>query len=400
VIYTALLYIKLNKHTFLQGGNSMKGSVRKRGKKWYYYFDLGIVDGKRKRVERVGGNTKKEAEKAMREAMSEFDDTGQVIDESTMSYSDYLDYWYENYVELNCKESTQKIYKNRINKHIKLGLGFNKLNGLTPALLQEFFNNLYKQDYSKNSFKGTSAIVKNSLDYAVNPLKLIKDNPYNYVIKPKFKNIKKEIQTITKEQFNILLKRFPKGNLYHIPLQIAYYTGMRRGEVCALTWDDIDFNKKTIDVNKTMIINLKSEYELTEPKTQSSYRIISIGDNLVKILREHKIYQKEMKLKLGEYYIDKDYPAPNMVCTSDNGTFTKHTTLSTSMCIIAEKNLGFAFNFHMLRHTHASILIQSGVNPKDVQYRLGHSNISITLDTYTHTNEESRRKVADIFDKL
>jgi integrase len=378
----------------------MKGSVRKRGKKWYYYFDLGIVDGKRKRVERVGGDTKKEAEKAMREAMSEFDDTGQVIDESTMSYSDYLDYWYENYVELNCKESTQKIYKNRINKHIKPGLGFNKLNSLTPALLQEFFNNLYKQDYSKNSFKGTSAIVKNSLDYAVNPLKLIKDNPYNYVIKPKFKNIKKEIQTITKEQFNILLKRFPKGNLYHIPLQIAYYTGMRRGEVCALTWDDIDFNKKTIDVNKTMIINLKSEYELTEPKTQSSYRIISIGDNLVKILREHKIYQKEMKLKLGEYYIDKDYPIPNMVCTSDNGTFTKHTTLSTSMCIIAEKNLGFAFNFHMLRHTHASILIQSGVNPKDVQYRLGHSNISITLDTYTHTNEESRRKVADIFDKL
>ncbi|WP_024622200.1 tyrosine-type recombinase/integrase [Metaclostridioides mangenotii] len=378
----------------------MKGSVRKRGKKWYYYFDLGIVDGKRKRVERVGGNTKKEAEKAMREALSEFDDTGQVIDESTMSYSDYLDYWYENYVELNCKESTQKIYKNRINKHIRLGLGFNKLNSLTPALLQEFFNNLYKQDYSKNSFKGTSAIVKNSLDYAVNPLKLIKDNPYNYVIKPKFKNIKKEIQTITKEQFNILLKRFPKGNLYHIPLQIAYYTGMRRGEVCALTWDDIDFNKKTIDVNKTMIINLKSEYELIEPKTQSSYRIISIGDNLVKILREHKIYQKEMKLKLGEYYIDKDYPVPNMVCTSDNGTFTKHTTLSTSMCIVAEKNLGFAFNFHMLRHTHASILIQSGVNPKDVQYRLGHSNISITLDTYTHTSEESRRKVADIFDKL
>ncbi|WP_051599274.1 Arm DNA-binding domain-containing protein [Metaclostridioides mangenotii] len=95
----------------------MKGSVRKRGKKWYFYFDLGIVDGKRKKVEREGGNTKKEAEKAMREAMGEFDDTGQIIDESTMSYSDYLDYWYENYVELNCKESTQKIYKNRINKH-------------------------------------------------------------------------------------------------------------------------------------------------------------------------------------------------------------------------------------------------------------------------------------------
>lgn len=378
----------------------MKGSVRKRGKKWYYYFDLGIVDGKRKRVERVGGNTKKEAEKALREAMSEFDDTGQVINESTMSYCDYLDYWYENYVELNCKDSTKRSYKNIINKHIKFGLGSNRLNNLTPALLQDFFNDLYKQKYSKNTFDIVTTIVKNSLDYAVNPLKLIKNNPYSYVIKPKFKNTKKEIQTITKEQFDILLKKFPKGGLYYIPLQIAYHTGMRRGEICALTWNDIDLNKKTIDVNKNMILNMNGEYELTEPKTQSSYRMISIGETLSRILKEHKVYQKEMKLKFGEYYNDNNYPMPDMVCTSKNGTFTKHNTLSRIMNTISENELGFSFNFHMLRHTHASMLIQNGVNPKDVQYRLGHSNIRITLDTYAHTSEESRRKVADLFDKL
>lgn len=378
----------------------MKGSVRKRGNKWYYYFDLGIVDGKRKRVERVGGNTKKEAEKALREAMSEFDDTGQVINESTMSYCDFLDYWYENYVELNCKDSTKRSYKSKLGKHIKPSLGSNKLNNLTPILLQNFFNNIQKQGYSKNTFESIAAIIKNSLDYAVNPLKLIKDNPYTYVVKPKFTNTKKEIQTITKEQFFALLKRFPKGNLYNIPLQIGYYTGMRRGEVCALTWDDVDLNKKTIEVNKAMILNRNNVYDLTEPKTQASYRTISIGDTLFKILKDHKIYQKEMKLKLGEFYRDKDYPLPNMVCTSKNGTFTKHTVLSNSMTNIVEKGLGFSFNFHMLRHTHASILIQNGVNPKDVQYRLGHSNISITLDTYTHTSEESRQKVADIFDKL
>lgn len=378
----------------------MKGSVRKRGKKWYYYFDLGVVDGKRKRVERVGGNTKKDAEKALREAMSEFDDTGQVINESTMSYCDYLDYWYENYVELNCKDSTKRSYKNIINKHIKTGLGSNKLNNLTPALLQDFFNDLYKQKYSKNTFDIITTITKNSLDYAVNPLKLIKNNPYSYVIKPKFKNTKKEIQTITKRQFDILLKKFPKGGLYYIPLQIAYHTGMRRGEICALTWNDIDLNKKTIDVNKNMILNMNGEYELTEPKTQSSYRMISIGETLSRILKEHKVYQKEMKLKFGEYYNDNNYPMPDMVCTSKNGTFTKHNTLSRIMNTISENELGFSFNFHMLRHTHASMLIQNGVNPKDVQYRLGHSNIRITLDTYAHTSEESRRKVADLFDKL
>lgn len=378
----------------------MKGSVRKRGTKWYYYFDLGIVDGKRKRIERVGGNTKREAEKALREALNEFDDTGQVIDESSMSYSDFLDSWYKSYVELNCKESTKRTYKIRINTHIKPALGSSKLNNLTPTLLQNFFNDIYKNGYSKNTFKNISSIVKNSLDYAVNPLKILKDNPYNYVIKPKFKNVKKEIQTISKEQFNMLIERFPKGNLYHIPLQIAYYTGMRLGEVCALTWSDIDFNKKTINVSKNMIFNLNSEFELTEPKTHASYRTISIGDNLVKILKEHKIYQKEMKLKLGEFYRDKDYPVPNMVCTSKNGIFIKNTVLTNNISRAVEKDLNFSFNFHMLRHTHASMLIQNGVNPKDVQYRLGHSSINTTLETYTHTNEESRRKVADIFDSL
>lgn len=378
----------------------MKGSVRKRGTKWYYYFDLGIVDGKRKRIERVGGNTKREAEKALREALNEFDDTGQVIDESSMSYSDFLDSWYKSYVELNCKESTKRTYKIRIDTHIKPVLGSSKLNNLTPTLLQNFFNDIYKNGYSKNTFKNISSIVKNSLDYAVNPLKILKDNPYNYIIKPKFKNVKKEIQTISKEQFNMLIERFPKGNLYHIPLQISYYTGMRLGEVCALTWSDIDFNKKTINVSKNMIFNLNSEFELTEPKTHASYRTISIGDNLVKILKEHKIYQKEMKLKLGEFYRDKDYPVPNMVCTSKNGTFIKNTVLTNNISRAVEKDLNFSFNFHMLRHTHASMLIQNGVNPKDVQYRLGHSSINTTLETYTHTNEESRRKVADIFDSL
>ena len=118
----------------------MKVTVRKRGKKWYYYFDLGVVDGKRKRVERVGGNTKKEAEKALREAMSEFDDTGTYVDESDMTFSDYLDYWYENYVELNCKDSTKRNYKSRIEIHIKPGLGSNRM----CNLLQDFFNNKFK----------------------------------------------------------------------------------------------------------------------------------------------------------------------------------------------------------------------------------------------------------------
>jgi hypothetical protein len=178
----------------------MKGSVRKRGKKWYYYFDLGTVDGKRKRVERVGGDTKKEAEKAMREAMSEFDDTGQVIDESNISFSDYLDYWFDNYVELNCKDSTKRSYKSRIENHIKPELGINKMCNLSPAMLQSYFNDKSKEINTKSMFRIIATIINSALEYAVNPLQLIKYNPYKNVRLPKYKHEeKKEVQTITKD---------------------------------------------------------------------------------------------------------------------------------------------------------------------------------------------------------
>nr|WP_306819735.1 site-specific integrase [Clostridioides mangenotii] len=199
-----------------------------------------------------------------------------------------------------------------------------------------------------------TTIINSALEYAVDPLQIIKYNPYKDVRLPKYKNKeKKEVQTITKEQFNQLLKAFPKGDLYHILLQIGYYTGMRCGEVCALTWDDIDFKKKTINIKKTMVLDEATrKHKIDTPKTQSSYRVITIGDTLTKILKEHKIYQKEIKLKLGEFYHDKDYPIANLVCTSKNGNFTRNTTISSKLGITVKNKLGFEFNFHMLRHTH------------------------------------------------
>lgn len=378
----------------------MKGSVRKRGKKWYYYFDLGVVDGKRKRVERVGGNTKKEAEKALREAMSEFDDTGSYIDESDITFCDYLDYWFENYVELNCKENTKQGYAVVIRKHLKPYFKNIKLKNINPSMIQSFVNEKFKEGYSKNYLADIAGVISSSLMYALYPLQLIKDNPYKYVKLPKYNSAKEEVKVITKEQFKIIIDRFPKGNLYHIPLLIGYYTGMRAGEVCALTWEDIDLNKKTISIDKTMIRNSKSEYIFDTPKTKTSNRTIEIGDTLVSILKEHKIYQKEMKLKLGEFYLDKDYPAPNMVCTSKNGTYTKHKILFSTLNRVSKKELDFTFTFHMLRHTHATLLMQHNVNPIEIQRRLGHANIRVTLDTYSHSTKESARAVAQIFDSI
>ncbi|WP_315168748.1 tyrosine-type recombinase/integrase [Metaclostridioides mangenotii] len=377
----------------------MQGGIRKRGKKWYYYFDLGIVDGKRKKVERVGGTTKKEAEKALRDAINEYESRGKYIEESEMSYSDFLDLWYENYVLVNCKTNTKTSYLGIIDKHLKPAIGRYKLKNIAPSLIQSFINSLYKSGYSKNYLSSIAMITRASLEYAVYPLELIKENPYKYIKLPKYENEKKEIKIITKEQFDKLIDRFPPGTLYYIPLQIGYYTGMRGGEVTALTWDDINLKEKTIEVNKTLIINGEYKYEIGTPKTKTSYRTITIGDTLVNILKKHKKYQMEMKLKYGEHYRDKEFIIPNMVCTNENGTYTKLRSFDY-LTRATKKDLGFDFTFHMLRHTHATMLIQNGANPKEVQTRLGHANISVTLDTYAHSTEDSSRKVADIFENI
>ncbi|NFJ74957.1 hypothetical protein FC914_04860 [Clostridium botulinum] len=128
----------------------MKGGVRKRGSSWYYYFDAGTVEGKRKKIERKGGSTKKEAETALRNALNEFENCGSLLDESNISISDYFDYWHKEYALINCKYNTQVNYKKIIENHIKPNLGVYKLKSLTPAILQEFLNKKYRNGFANH----------------------------------------------------------------------------------------------------------------------------------------------------------------------------------------------------------------------------------------------------------
>ncbi|NMS90569.1 site-specific integrase [Clostridioides difficile] len=374
----------------------MKGGVRKRSNKWYYYFDLGIVDGKRKKVERVGGNTKKEAEKALREALNEYENSGIVFEESNISLSDYLDFWYKEYVLLNCKYNTQESYRINIEKHIKPKLGVYKVKALTPAILQSFINKKYKENYSQNTLQVLKNILHRSLKSAVYPYKHIRENPMQYVSIPKTKTKTEsnKVKTITLDEFNQILNIFPQDSFQRIVLLIGFYTGMRRGEIIALTWDDIDLDNKTITVKHTLIKKKNGIFELSQPKTESSCRTIFTGDTLIRILKEHKLHQKKMKLKYGEFYFDS-----NWVCTKENGQQVNTHTLDTIVKQIRGA-LNNDFHFHCLRHTHATLLLENGANIKDIQNRLGHSQLSTTMDTYSHVTDKMKNETVDIFEKI
>lgn len=392
----------------------MTGSIRKRGNTYSYSFDLGEVGGKRKRKEKGGFKTKKEAEQALRKAIQEYEQGGQVFKVSDITVSDYMDYWVKEYVELNCKYNTIRNYKSISKNHIKAKLGNYKLKSLTPAVLQQFVNDIFKDGYSKKTLNLICVVLSEALKTAVNPYKYIIDNPMSYVKKPKY-DISKEntaAKTITVDEFNKIIELYPQGTKYYIPLIIGYYTGLRIGEVLALTWNNIDFNTNTIKVKNNLIKQTQGIHTLGTPKTATSERTVVVSNTLIKILRRHKIYQTENKLRYGinyiNYYIDDtktihtsdvNYTPINFVCTCENGNLVKSDSITYCVKCI-NKKLDITFTFHVLRHTHATLLIENGADVKEVQKRLGHSSYGTTMDTYVHVNDEMQKRTVDIFDNV
>ena len=395
----------------------MKGSIRKRGENWYYYFDVAKINGKRKRIERKGGKTRKEAERALTLAINEYESTGFLFTSSNISVSDYMDYWLEEYVKLNCRYTTLQRYKTMIDKHIKPTIGLYKLSYIQPATLQKLINEKFISGLSRDYIQNISALLSSAFKMAVFPFKFIKENPMQYVKLPKASKTTKEIQVLSQKDFDKIIKRFPEGSSFYIPILIAYHTGLRISECCALTWEDVNFKKRIISVNKILIKKYNNQWYLSEPKTKLSTREIPIGKTLTSILSEHLKKQNENKLEYGSAYkqqyktkenrvyeIDSNNEITtndvkiNFICTNKNGAIV--TSESFRYCSrVINYELMIPFHFHMLRHTHATMLIENGAKIKDVQERLGHSKISTTMNIYTHTTDKMSAETVDIFEK-
>lgn len=383
----------------------MRGGVRKRGEKWYYYFEAGIVNGKRKKIERVGGKTQREALKKLREVLSEFDNTGKIIIESTQSLSDYLNYWMKEHVNLNCKYKTIELYKFYINNHINPSLGNYKLTQLNHILIQQFINDLHKKDYSRNTIKGILSVLKISLQMAVIPYDLLKDNSATNVKIPK-QTINDEVKSLTFEEYSKIIEYYKFGTYQHLMLQISFTTGLRKSEVLGLTWDCIEFENRTLRVDKLLTYRERI-YVIETLKTKSSYRTIKISNSLLNLLKKYKIIQGENKLLFGEYYKDNNYIGPDkkvysnidFVVTKKDGSLINTGNVS-NITNMLKKHLNIDFHFHMLRHTHATMLLEAGANIKDIQSRLGHKNINTTLDTYSHVTDKMQDETVNIIEEI
>ncbi len=419
----------------------------KNGKTLYgFRFEMASIDGKRKWCKKKGFKNKALAKEAGREAFDEYYSNGSVAKYEDMSYSDFLDLWLEKDVAPFLKETTVTVYKKKIENQIKPHIGKYFLKRINRDIIQSFIMELFNSGLSKNSITTVRGIITKSFNYAVDN-RLIKESPAVRIKVPC--NVEPEKETneqphiyVPREKMQEILRRFPEGSSAHIPLRIGYECGLRIGEVFRLVWEDIDFDNKTLSVRRQVQWHADGERDAREkkrsngtsdcgegywyfvaPKYQSD-RTIALSDDLIELFKREKLRQEKAKPYYDEYYFryyaDKNfldgnfgkrkifkaiisqnkssYPV-NFLCVRKSGEYIQSRIMQYTNKVIRETIID-DFDFHSLRHTHATDLLENNISYKYIQERLGHKSLDITLNVYGHLSDARRNSENDKLTRL
>lgn len=376
----------------------------KTGEKTYWfshYTGKNQKPGIPREIVKRGFKSKEEAEFELYKIKLDLKKNSYVVsDNRIVTFEEVYREWdlgYKNKV----RESSYNGTTRQFNKYILPLLGSKNVTSITLRDCQIAVN-----DWSTyyTNFKVLKSAVQRVLAYAVK-LRYITDNPMMHVEMPKKKISYEELTEDTSSQFYTpsQLRSFFEALSNNFTLKevalfrVLAFTGMRKGEMMALFWSDIDFKNKTIHVRKNMVY-VNKEYKITPPKTKKSNRFIKIDDTTLSILKQWKKEQSKELLLYGinqnqknqlvfsRFYRDKInvalYPShPDNIIKKVLALNPKLPTIST----------------HGFRHTHASILIEAGTEMKEIQERLGHASINITADVYGHLTEKARENSANKF---
>ena len=292
----------------------------------------------------------------------------------------FLDIYLKDVASHNLREKTLQAYESLVRIHIKPELGFYKLSQLTPAVIQRFYSKKL-ESLSKRTVQFIHSVLHKSFDQALR-WNLVPRNVFDLVDAPHPN--RKTMTVWSREQARRFLKFVEEDRLYPL-YTLAIATGMREGEILGLYWEDVDFIKSEINVQRAIQYLVGKGLTITEPKTKSSRRSITVARFAMDTLRNH--FDKA-EIKTGLVFR-----------TSQNTPFSprnivRHFKLMTKKAGLPE------IRFHDLRHTAATLMLSGGIHPKVVQEMLGHSQISLTLDTYSHVVPTMQKEAADKMDVL
>ncbi len=354
----------------------MRGGIVKRGENsWRVTINLGKDHtGNRQRKTSTVRGTRKDAEKHLTELLA-LHDKGINIQTSNIKVCDYMDQWIRDYAIPNISARTVEGYEGYIRRYIKSHMGQIRLEKLTAQHIRSMYAAMRDKGLSNRTILHTHRILRRALHHAMR-WELVIRNVCDLVDAPKPKRV--EMTALNLEQSQQFLE-ITRTSKYGAVFYLALNTGMRRSELLGLQWRDVDLSLKTIAVRRTLL-DLKGKGVVEgEPKTGCSRRSISLSNSVIAMLSGLRAKQKEDRERHDLEWKETDY-----VFSHANGKPFHPSRVTEAFGQTIKQSTLPHIRLHDLRHTHATLLLKAGINPKIVSERLGHASIHITLDTYSH----------------
>lgn len=357
------------------------------------YLGVDSITGKKARTS-VSGRTKKELKNNIKLAKYDFQANGETLSKKVQvkTFKDLTDMWLVNY-KLTLKPQSYNSTVSMLNKHILPYFGKMKLDKITSSDVQTFINSLSKKTIN---YVNARSIISRILQHGV-LLQLIQHNPARDVVLPrKQKKGSDKVKFIEKDDLKKFLDyiekdklRNYKTNFNYVLYKLLLATGLRIGEACALEWSDIDLINGTINIDKTYS---KSIRRLSTTKSKSGTRLISIDQATVNMLKLYQVRQRQLFHEVGG-------KAPKVVFATPTRKY-QNTAIRQDALDRRLKEIGCPrFTFHAFRHTHASLLLNAGISYKELQYRLGHATLAMTMDIYSHLSKDKEKEAVSYYEK-
>jgi len=371
----------------------MRGHIRSRYKGTYaIYIELerDPVTKKRQQYHESIKGTKKDAEKRMADLIHQLD-KGTFARPGKLTVADFLEAWLKENCAPNRARNTTETYEFFVHKHIIPSIGMIPLTSLRPSHLQHLYKEKQDSGLGARSRRYIHSTLHRALKIAVQQ-GLISHNPADAVESPKVQH--RDMKIMSESDIHLFLE-YARSTPYYALFYLALFTGMRRSELLALQWTDVDLATGNISVNRTLHQLRNKEIVISQPKTAKSRRRIELPQSAVEVLKEHRKQQKDLLRALGKTLEDEDFMFLN-----NKGKHLLPDGVSKAWAKLAKQTGMTGIRLHDARHTHASLMLKQDTHPKIVQERLGHASIQVTLDTYSHVVPGLQKAAAKRFDEM
>ena len=369
----------------------MAGQVIKRSdRKYLVRVSLGVdADGKRKYHNKTINGTKKEAEAYKNKILHQVD-TGTFYEPSKEYFRDYINNWLETVAKIRVTEKTLRGYEQSTRLYLVPVLGKTSLDRITPDQVQSLYHEMTEKGLASATVKSAHAVLNSAMKQAVKWGKIVR-NPAELVDLPRKEQ--NEMKVLNVDQTKKFLEAAICNRMKSL-FTLLIVTGMRPGEALALKWSDIDFEKKRITINRSLS-RVGGKWSLKEPKTSRGRRSVPVPQEVLEDLIELKGMQEEEKKKKQDYH---DY---GFVYATSSGEPFSDRNINRQYFKPLLKDAGLPdIRLYDLRHTCATLLFSLGENPKIVSERLGHADVALTLNTYSHVlpdmQESAAKKMEDV----